>query len=184
MPKTTEERLQELLDAKDEEIESVRTKLCETQDRVAILERRIDSFEGGWMLPEMGAEDIAELPLPRLEVRWFQMYENQKEDDWSSYRVTYSLILKHLTDAIVSIPMGMTTVQSGGKYGPPWKVRDGAGAPLCELPFRDGAHIHHDAGHLQVPAFAVFPDGTFLRIDGDPTRTSQAEYGRAHRRAP
>lgn len=175
--KTTEELLRELLSLNAANLEAARSELEKAEERIAALEWRINAYKGGWLLPE-NVEDTLGLPLPRLEMRWFKLYEYQ--EDWSSYRVVYSMVFCHLLDHCISIPLGMTTVQGGGKHRPPpWE-----GEVEILLPHRDGAHLHHDAAHLRMPAFAIFPNGTSRRLDGDEGYERQASAGLKHRREP
>lgn len=175
--KSTEERLQELLDAKDEEIDQLRQDLAKQRDEGRRDKGLIESLEGGWCVPNHDGEDIPELPLPRLEYRWYQMYENQ--EDWSSYRVVYQLVIKHLTERIVEIPLGVTTCRGhSGDKTPPWKSE----FRPAELPYRDGAHGHHDAAHLGLPLYAVPPEGPPIRLDGDHDYDHQRSEGLRHQR--
>lgn len=177
-----DERLYELLDKKDEEIEALQKELEKVVSEHDMLVGRLERTEGGWTLVNHDMPAVTGLPVPRMEVRWFKMNENQK--DWNEFRFVYSMVLRHLTGSIINIPLGMTVSRSSGRdQQPPWEPRTFDGrSPLVALPFRDGQHLHHDAALLALPAFAVFPDGTFKRIDGDPEYAAVAELGAINRR--
>lgn len=169
---TIADRLAEQLNEKDAELREAREKVDE-------LEREIESMEGGWSLPDRDAKDVPELPLPRLEYRWFRMYDWQT--DWSEYHVVYQLVMRHLCNTITAIPIGHTTVRGYRADGrQPWKPYVGEGR--VSPPFRDGAHGHHDAAHLGLPLYAVPPDEPPVRLDGDETYARMMDGGREHRR--
>lgn len=187
MAKSAEERLQELLDAKDEEIRRLEDRLAKEDTKIRSLEGNILQLEGGWSVPSNDEEDIEELPVPRLEFRWYQMYARQSENDWSSYIAVYQLVHRHFMGNIIAHPLGVTRVNGGG-FGeklPPWKVfphRPDMPPSRCDLPNRDGSHVHHDAAHFGLPAYAVTPEGEYIRLDGDPNYEYPRTQGLAHRR--
>lgn len=91
-------------------------------------------------------EHTHDLPVPRLEMRCVPYYEGT----WSTQLWTYCLVYRHFLGHLVWIPLGETR-RTGGmlREAPP---------ALDDLPFRDGAHIRHDAGLLSLPAFVVIED--------------------------
>jgi hypothetical protein len=86
------------------------------------------------------------LPVPRLEMVWEQTDERRQE--WHAY---YRLVYKHLLDDIILVPLGQTRV--GGHMDTPVNS-DGS----IQIPFRDGAHIDHDAEQLSLRAFVRYED--------------------------
>lgn len=196
MTKKVEERLQELLDQKDSEIESLRDELSEKSKQLENRERIIENLPGGWNVIDTDVEDEPDLPVPRLEVRWHQMYEGQDKDDWSNYRITSCLITGQITSHLKprwrSIPLGMSVVRSSMSTGrKPWEVhelliarfeKEGRPAPRVEMPSGIAIQVHHDAFHLRVAAYAMLPDGTRLRIDGDEVFNNASMEGRKGRR--
>lgn len=164
---TIEERLRELLDQKDQELDELREEVRE-------LENSVESSESGWSLPRESPDDHPELPLPRLEMAWTPMGSEGRE--WGTFICEYRLVIKHLCDHLVVIPLGRTKTNSGSGKSPFER-----GAIEHELPFRDGCHAHHDAAHLGLPFYALTPSGP-VRLDGTGHYEHQAKMGRDHRR--
>jgi len=192
MAKTkTETRLQELLDKKDEEIQELQGRLAKEDTNIRRLEGAILQLEGGWSVPSKDEKDIKDLPLPRLEFRWYQMYETQSENDWSSHIAVYQLVFRHFAGNIVSVPLGVTRHSGNANFKqPPWEIRvrrsERADVPptRCDLPTRDGDNSHHDAAHFQMPVYAIVPNGKPIRLDGDPNYEYAHKMGFTHRRPP
>lgn len=87
------------------------------------------------------------LPVPRLEMLWTDM-----SGTWSRMEALYVLVYRHWgTDKLMAVPMGLTRRDGGG--GRPVTPSRGV-----DTPFRDGAHIRHDAAQLGLPAYAVCGD--------------------------
>lgn len=149
------ERLQELLDRKDEELE-------EARERVRELERELDAEPGGWRRPEVLPDD-ASLPVPRLELVY------QQDNGWAEYRVTYRLVMRHFLGQLLGLPLGMTRCQSS------------AGERPADLPYRDGAHALHDAAHLGLPLYRMLP-GEAPELASD-DKNYAFQKGLAHRRS-
>lgn len=138
---TAIERLEEQLNEKDARIE-------ELEEQVRALEGRVDQADAGWSLPEkLPAEQT--LPVPRLEMVW----QKDGGDSWYRRVAVYRLVYRHFLGHCMTLPLGRTTVEGGQADGEPID-HDGK----ISLPFRDGTHIHHDAAHLKLPAFAVLGD--------------------------
>jgi hypothetical protein len=151
------ERLEELLDAKDEEVASLRNE----RDS---LKRELDGSIDGWRIAEE-MEDDGKLPLPRLELLYV------KRRDWSSFDVIYRLVTKHLCGHLVATPLGRTRCDGGSNKEPSGPE---------DVPFRDGAHAFHDAAHLQLPLFKIMPDREPMRLTD--TGASFTARGIEHRR--
>lgn len=125
---TAEERLAEFLDEREAEITQLRA--------------RIEHMEGaeGWRVPSELAEPQV-LPVPRLEIVWTA---GGCPGRWiaSSF-----LVYRHLLGHAVALPLGRTISEGGRNYRPDI-------GPIS-LPFRDGAHLIHDAEHLKLPAYVT-----------------------------
>lgn len=140
---TAEERLAELLDQKDAEIAELTEKI----------ETASDTKRWDWTAHQEMREPQM-LPVPRLEI----FLDEECSDDYNRVWV-YRMIYRHLLDHCVAVPLGMTK-QGGGN------AREGQ--PLISyLPFRDGAHIRHDANAFGWPAFIVWGDEhTAIPLEG------------------
>ena len=134
----TAEYLTGLLNEKDRQID----KLAE---RVEELENTLDGRTWGWTIHTTVSEDEnMNLPVPRLEMRWREL------DDWGyNWEAQYRLVHRHFLDHLVAIPLGST--KRGGDSPPMTNEK-------VDLPFRDGAHIKHDAKALDLPAFVIYGD--------------------------
>lgn len=122
------DKLAELLEEKEQELES--------------LQKEVDDAKDNEIWRWARHEDIHEeqtLPVPRLEM-WLNPYES---DDYNRLWI-YRMIHRHLLGHCVAIPMGCTKQTGGGDM-----------ELLHHLPFRDGAHIKHDARAFGWPAFMV-----------------------------
>lgn len=149
------ERLQELLDRKDEE-------LAEARERVRELERELDAEPGGWCRHEALPDD-ERLPVPRLELVY------QQENGWAEFRVVYRLVMRHFLGQLLGLPLGVT------------RCRGGIGERPADLPYRDGAHALHDAAHLGLPLYRVMP-GELPELVPD-KETYPRQKGLAHRQS-
>lgn len=157
MSKPATERLQELLDAKDAELEEANDKLERT-------ERELTGTIDGWRRAEEWADD-GRLPVPRLELVYIQ------DNGWASYRVVYRLVMKHLCDQLVGVPLGFTRC-------------NGPSREPEHLPIRDGAHAMHDSAHLQMPVYLLLPGKKPKLVVDDGDYARQTQLGAEHRRAP
>jgi hypothetical protein len=149
MPSETE-RLQELLDKKDEELEALQEKV-DTHDNEETRERLREEWK--WTHHTFLKQDDVVLPVPRLEMRWVT------QDDRGYNRICwYYLVYKHLLDDIVKVPLGSTRV-NGGSSEPFYDGKHAANPePKIDVPFRDGAHIANEARQLRLPAFVIWED--------------------------
>ncbi|MFS1518576.1 hypothetical protein V1503_19245 [Bacillus sp. SCS-151] len=91
--------------------------------------------------------------VPRLQIRC-----EHEEGDYIFQTWKYELVYEHFTGEIAKIMMGETKRESGSGEKPIGE--DG----LLELPYRDGAHIKHDAIMFNMPAYAICDD-TVQKID-------------------
>jgi len=140
---TVEERMAGLLDAKDAELDQLRTK-------IEVLQDKLDDEKWRWARHTKAAEDA--LPVPRLEIRYRRVSGTWRNPDaWETKEACYNLVYRHLVDGIVTVPLGLTRVD-GGTGAPP--VVNGE----VVLPYRDGAHIYHEMMTLGLPGFAICGD--------------------------
>lgn len=135
------ERLETLLDEKDEEIEQL------TAERDSI-QRQLEYLPGGWR-QEIELPKEQTLPVPRLELVLTQ--EDKFTRVWS-----YRIVRRHFTGEVLATPIGSITSRGGGSDSPYYTSGEFAGK--LRLPMREGAHICHDMAHLNLPGFAVCGD--------------------------
>jgi len=135
------ERLEQLLDEKDTELEAARAKLQEAELK---LENDASWYEHREFEP--GSEPNPELPIPRLEVRWEPCDDGRYESV-----ATYALVYRHLLGHVVFVPLGVTRT-TGALTG---RVR---GDGLVDLPFRDGAHFANEMHQIKLRGFAIAGD--------------------------
>lgn len=93
-----------------------------------------------------------DLPTPRLEIRL-------QTTNFGRTQADYGLVLEHLVGHIDFIPIGSTRMDGGFRPALE-KARDEDERQAwfkqhLQLPFRDGAHIAHDAHRLNLPAYVV-----------------------------
>lgn len=133
---TAVQRLEELLNERDERIAELEAKLDEEEE---------ERDDRAWMWTKHSkSEEKESLPVPRLEIRW------TPEGRFPGYNwlASYNLVYQHLLGHVMVVPLGSTKQGGGDARGP---VRDGK----VETPFRDGVHIMHDAWALRLPAYAI-----------------------------
>lgn len=150
---TALERLTEQLDAKDAELEELRSKLEEIEDRDAYQWTRHRRIPKG--------DDLPNLPVPRLQIRYIPLTDGAGRSDWYSYSAVYELVYRHFLGRaeighdddpdLLAIPLSTTRINGGGGRPP---IREGR----IDLPFRDGTHIVSDADHLKLPMFVICGD--------------------------
>lgn len=130
------ERLEELLNQKDAEIEKLSEELGKAKDELYYLSH--------WTKHSEGKE--SDLPVPRLQIRFCDNAADSRQE-WDEYKWDYKLIYRHFLGHIVEVPLGRTTTSG---------VRGVSEDDDCPLPFRDGAHIANDSQTLKLPAYAIF----------------------------
>lgn len=149
MTDITMERLHELLNQKDQEIESL-THLVEGLEAQA----EANNYEEKWrwrhirkIAPGEYDDHVEDrnhdLPVPRLELRW-----REDGEGWGEI-VDYGLVYRHFLGTVLFVPLGSTSI--GTYVGD----RDPESADQLEMPFRDGAHAQHDAPQLGLPLYLV-----------------------------
>ena len=138
------DRLQELLDLKDEELAKLQKQLSAA----------VDKFEGyemwvslAWMVHE-DIKDKGLLPVPRFEMK--------VEVEAGGFRMKWTerLVYRHFLGHAVAIPFNQTVVGCSQ-----WAFeRDGGGLQYLvnHLPYRDGPHFKHDALTFGYPAYISY----------------------------
>lgn len=132
------ERLMELLEEKDQKIAELEGDVREATEKEEERQRWAETF---WTR-HVKLEDDGGLPVPRLEIRWERDDVARSGYQW---RANYNLVYRHFLGDIIAVPLGRTMV------GCEHPVRNGK----IDTPFRDGAHIRHDAAQLGLPAYSV-----------------------------
>ena len=146
---TLEERLNEELNEKQNEINKLNSKL-EKFENDKRLEKLIwmahSSFENKGLSKTM--------PYPRLEMR----LERISLDNWYEIEWVYGLVYRHLNstflkeenETLLFIPFSRTTSNGGnGRFESFFHDNK------LDLPFRDGLHIKSEANLLNLPAYIV-----------------------------
>lgn len=145
---TTEERLEELLDQKDEEIARLSQELDALKNKA-----RADAW--AWAIHTESPEREG-LPVPRLEIRY-------KRTGLACYEWTSALCYRDLTKTVICVPLGHTRVD---------RICGENSAPVCkgepELPYRDGAHVLSNSLELDLPLFAIVDDMVWLAFISKP----------------
>ncbi len=143
MGTTADERLTEMLDQKDAEIDGLREKV----DR---LTRDVEQAEAGWTMHVQLPKEQA-LPVPRLELVWEP--RGRGDMPWYTRIAKYRLVYRAFWDDVLAVPMGQTKVSGGRGTEPPI----GSNGEI-DMPFREGAHICHDMEVLKLPGFRICGD--------------------------
>jgi len=130
---TLEQRLNDLIEERDSQIESLEERLTEEKDKLNLASNL-------WMVHriEKPIECTSNLPLPRLEMR-------QSIEGYQTI-FHYGIVYKHYSemgDLITFIPLGKTTC---------------TGTYKKQTPFREGVHIRHDSKALGMNAYLVDVD--------------------------
>lgn len=141
---TAIERLEQLLNEKDEEL--ARFNEAEEYEK--------DEAAWSWTQHRERKGDDG-LPLPRLEIRCEPL--DDKRYNWTWY---YSLIYRHFLGEIIEVPMGQT--RCNGRF-----PKD----PFQDMPFRESAHIYHDMNELGLPAYSVIGENR-VKLEGTPADRS------------
>jgi hypothetical protein len=90
---------------------------------------------------------LNQLCVPRLQIRC-----DHAPGDYFNQTWVYELVYQHFTGEIEKKTFG-ETARNGGKGVQPVDENG-----RLDLPIRDGAHIKHDAVHLNLPAYAICDD--------------------------
>lgn len=134
---TAIERLENLLDQKDRELQAFRK------------EAEFQEYREKWAWMRQQKSDEADgLPVPRLEIRWRQA------DEWTRL-AEYSMVARHFMGDVIRHPISVTKCSGTGALVHEGKV---------ETPFRDGTHIRHDMRHLGLPGF-VIANGVVTKLE-------------------
>lgn len=162
-----EEKTEEIL---IEKIKNLEGKLSAAGERISELEERVRGSEFAWLL-DSHVNDDETLPIPRLEIEWVRAKQCP-----GIHVARYRMVLAHLNGEVYALPMGQTTTQ--GRADAPWPPEFRG---YLQLPYRDGAHIHHDMNHLGLRAF-VRCAGRVEELSPNGDYKMQADRGYDHRR--
>lgn len=160
------ERLNRLLDEKEEEI-------FKLKEQVESLEARIEHTREFPSVPP--PRDRPNLPVPRLEM----VYVPCPRVGWANYLVVQRLVFQHFLGHLDWAGIDWTRVSSGRvQEGPP--MYEGH----VDLPFRSGSHVRANALLLKLPVFTVVePIGQIQeRTWPDEKNTSMMEIVQTARR--
>jgi hypothetical protein len=139
---TALERLEQMLDDKDEQIVKLQNELYQAKKEI--------EFQAGWSrhtIYSIQAAPNPERPVPRLEIRWTESNGRYESE------ATYSLVYRHLTDDIVFIPLGKTKTTGA--------MVDQVRGHIVETPFRDGCHFANEMRQLKLPGFVIAGDRVY-----------------------
>lgn len=127
---------------------------------------------------------VTHLAYPHIAVTFEDVAAAEGKSPWMSYKTTYALVMKHFLDDNPDqrFELGHTVTH---RYGNPEHPADSSGYQDylgVLLPFRDGAHMFHDAAHLGVPLYAQTPEG-WVRLDvpGNSSRLHATRTGEKRR---
>lgn len=155
---TLEERLNEIIDQKDDQI-------YELENKIERLENEADLSRVSWQR-HIAFENTgmsAKLPFPRLEMR----LERTSKDNWYSIQWLYGIVYKHITAVngpiLYFVPLSLTTSSGGSGSFDHWRQNE-----KLQLPYRDGVHIKLDSKVFNLPAFIVcYEKGVYEKIEVD-----------------
>lgn len=134
---TSVERLEELLNERDAEIEVLQDKLREAENAADNeWTRHLHFKKGEWPNPK--------LPVPRLEVRWVE----RDGDNGYTIAADYCLVYQHLLEYVVFVPLGST--KSTGTL-----ASRAERMGQVDLPFREHSHLLNDMKQLGLRAFGI-----------------------------
>tara|TARA_R100001132_G_C3272133_1_gene94203 strand:- start:1649 stop:2158 length:510 start_codon:yes stop_codon:yes gene_type:complete len=145
-------------------LREISEKVNKLEMELMTAKEKLRETEEAWTLHRGESEDIESLPIPRLEMEWYP----SEDGTWEKYTVEYRMVMKHMLGHVAIIPLGSTKIE--GPPGSPWDRPNAEQEGIPRLPFRDGVHIKWDAGHLNLPAFAVDPSGKRFAINVRPLR--------------
>lgn len=145
---TLEERLNEIITEKEDQIEVLERK-------VESLTADLDYANHAWQhhIAFENSDFYKQMPVPRLEMR----LKRTSKDSWYSIEWVYGLVYRHAADTFSDdnnmlrfIPFSKTTANGGRGTVDNWCK----GGKL-DLPFRDSLHIHTESKVFNLPAFIV-----------------------------
>jgi hypothetical protein len=123
---TVIERLEEILDARDNTIAELKNKIEDFEYRDEWQWRQIRT---------LSEEENLDLPVPRLEIR------HRAKSNYNTV-IDYGLVYTHLLGNITFMPISSTKVSG---------IRSGE----LFIPHRDGAHMYNDMFELNLRGFIV-----------------------------
>lgn len=152
-PRTAVERLEEILNEKDQEIADLTARVEELEplEKTAWMRHRIQ-------LGESSTDDLPGLPVPRLQLRF--VADDYHRGGYYNIVIYYELVYQHYLrgagngENYIAVPLGRTTRSGGNEHFDGIFEKDGK----IRLPFREGFHIHWDSVKMGLPAYAIFRD--------------------------
>lgn len=126
-------------------IEDLEAEVEKGNARAEELNDRLRSARAAWSLP-VKLDNDGGLPVPRLELR---IEQTDSDRDGYTWQWRYMLVHRHFRGDLVGVTLSITQTTGGGV---PMR------GDKLDLPFRDGAHIRHDAATLNLPAFVTYKD--------------------------
>lgn len=147
---TLEERLNEILEEKENQIEKLQKKI---EDLQAQSDYRQLEYQMHQYFKETDLQN--KLPVPRLEMRFERLKSvNRRNDDWYHVRWHYGIVYKHYAetenDTMLFIPLSQTT-SNGGDGTFESHFRNGR----LDTPYRDGVHIFAESKLFNLPAYII-----------------------------
>lgn len=108
------------------------------------LQEELDSLKEyatwAWARHKQIEKEADPLPVPRLQIEGVNVSGDWYVTDW-----IYSMVYEHLLGHYCIVPLGHTRSTGGGRRPP----------DADYTPFRDGAHIRHEAKTFGWPAFQI-----------------------------
>ncbi len=141
MGKTVEERLNSLVEEKEDIIEELEDEIKKLNTFNSLIDT---AYQRHFTIPNSGLRE--NLPYPRLEM----IFEYLDEDIRYGYKWTYGLVMlpySYMSDKkLLFIPFSQTKGSGGSEL-----IRNGK----HELPFRDGMNMPIESAALGLPAYII-----------------------------
>ena len=142
-PSATIGHLSEYVERLKADLAEARERAEQAEAKAERIEQIMESDDYGWL--QRQAWDAADLPVPRLELRW-------ERKGPRGQRCWYVLVLRHFEDGVVAHPIGLTWDRGHG-------ARDFRSGDQLWIPLRNGPHAKHDAAQLGLPLCVTTTDG-------------------------
>ena len=166
--KTIEERLNELIEKKENKIEELEAKIYQME-----LNSNLENLKYQMHEYFKETEMQKKLPVPRLEMRFKRVNNGRGDDNWYNVVWHYGIVYKHYgethNDTMLFIPFSQTTSNGGdGTFG--YHFHNGK----LNLPFRDGVHIFAESKLFNLPAYIICEEKSiYQKIECDIDITEQ-----------
>jgi hypothetical protein len=159
----TESQLNEAIESLRRNLDVAERRLRESQDEIQNLRHASQDGRNTWAQPQEWT-NVGPLPIPRLELRWVRAGQ---ED----VHCWYVLVRRDADHGILGHPFGLT--RCNGSFGSRGFLHDGR----VDLPIHAASLARYDAGHLNLPLYAVTEGGdvdellqSVTGVDGWPFR--------------